>query len=61
MGGVIAGLATDFTGKSASTCAIMLIGAIPLVIDNLYMQILFYLAVSWFKIGMYMSPPCNFS
>ena len=31
IGGIIAGLATDYTGKSATTCAIMLIGAIPAV------------------------------
>ena len=31
IGGIIAGLATDYTGKSATTCAVMLIGAIPAV------------------------------
>jgi hypothetical protein len=35
IGGIIAGLATDYTGKSASTCAIMLIGAIPAVMLDL--------------------------
>ena len=29
MGGIIAGIATDYSGKSASVCAIMLIAAIP--------------------------------
>jgi len=29
IGGIVAGLATDFTGKPASTCAVMLIMAIP--------------------------------
>ena len=32
LGGIIAGLATDITGMSASVCSVMLIGAIPLVI-----------------------------
>lgn len=31
LGGILAGLATDLTGKSATTCAVMLIGAIPMV------------------------------
>ena len=31
VGGIIAGIATDLTGKPASTCAIMLILAIPSV------------------------------
>jgi OPA family glycerol-3-phosphate transporter-like MFS transporter 1/2 len=31
VGGVLAGMATDYTGKSASTCAVMLITAIPAV------------------------------
>ena len=31
IGGIVAGLATDYTGKSATTCAVMLIGAIPVV------------------------------
>ena len=31
LGGIIAGLATDITGMSASVCSVMLIGAIPLV------------------------------
>ena len=30
-GGIIAGLATDITGMSASVCSVMLVGAIPLV------------------------------
>ena len=29
MGGILAGVATDYTGKSASVCAVMLIAAIP--------------------------------
>ena len=28
-GGILAGIATDYTGKSASVCAIMLVAAIP--------------------------------
>jgi OPA family glycerol-3-phosphate transporter-like MFS transporter 1/2 len=31
IGGILAGLATDYTGKSATTCAVMLIAAIPAV------------------------------
>jgi OPA family glycerol-3-phosphate transporter-like MFS transporter 1/2 len=31
LGGILAGTATDLTGKSASTCAVMLIAAIPTV------------------------------
>ena len=31
LGGILAGIATDLTGKSASTCAVMLITAIPMV------------------------------
>ncbi len=31
VGGILAGLATDFTGKPATTCAVMLITAIPSV------------------------------
>ena len=31
IGGIIAGLAADFSGKPASTCAVMLIMAIPSV------------------------------
>ena len=31
IGGILAGLATDFTGKPATTCAVMLIAAIPSV------------------------------
>ena len=29
VGGILAGIATDYTGKSASVCALMLIAAIP--------------------------------
>ena len=32
IGGIVAGLATDITGMSASVCSVMLVGAIPLVI-----------------------------
>ena len=28
-GGILAGIATDYTGKSASVCSLMLIAAIP--------------------------------
>jgi len=31
VGGILAGLASDYTGKPATTCAIMLIAAIPSV------------------------------
>jgi OPA family glycerol-3-phosphate transporter-like MFS transporter 1/2 len=31
LGGILAGMATDYSGKSATTCAVMLIGAIPTV------------------------------
>ena len=31
LGGILAGIATDLTGKSASTCAVMLVAAIPTV------------------------------
>lgn len=31
IGGIVAGIASDYTGKSASTCAVMLIAAIPMV------------------------------
>ncbi len=30
-GGILAGLVSDYSGKSASTCAVMLVAAIPLV------------------------------
>ena len=32
IGGILAGLAADFTGMSASVCSTMLIAAIPMVI-----------------------------
>ena len=31
IGGIIAGLAADFTGMSASVCSVMLIAAVPVV------------------------------
>jgi OPA family glycerol-3-phosphate transporter-like MFS transporter 1/2 len=30
-GGILAGVVSDYTGRSASTCAVMLIAAIPTV------------------------------
>lgn len=38
-GGILAGLASDFTGKSATTCAIMLITAIPMVKQEHFQQL----------------------
>ena len=35
IGGILAGIATDFTGMPASVCSIMLITAIPLVYLNI--------------------------
>ena len=32
IGGILAGLAADFTGMSASVCSLMLIAAVPVVI-----------------------------
>lgn len=31
VGGILAGLISDYTGKSASTCALMLVTAVPMV------------------------------
>jgi OPA family glycerol-3-phosphate transporter-like MFS transporter 1/2 len=31
VGGIVAGLASDYSGKSATTCAVMIILAIPAV------------------------------
>jgi sugar phosphate permease len=52
VGGIIAGMATDFTGKSATTCSVMLVGAIPLVSVNF--EILIFLGgpgVDFIKVG----------
>ena len=47
IGGIIAGLATDITGMSASVCSVMLVGAIPLVIKYVSKCLRCLIAISW--------------